>query len=159
MGASRMIPLNSYLTDDPLDLETRPQAAGSAMRADDGGAPPPKALPAVSGSIALTLPLVHEEMREVVETSARFQAAIVETNARFQAAVLDKMDAMVRQDRRPVVVNEIKVPAAEPRIEVLNRVVLPDHLTVDIGKVPVTRTRVLKRGDKGIEETETVTEE
>lgn len=35
IGASRMIPLNSYLTDDPLNPDARPQGGGSAMRATD----------------------------------------------------------------------------------------------------------------------------
>jgi hypothetical protein len=36
LGSARLVPLNSYLTVDPLDPATRPQAAGSA-KAPRGG--------------------------------------------------------------------------------------------------------------------------
>ena len=50
LGASRILPLNSYLTVDPLDLATRPQGGGGAAdpAADDAQAEPdvpPAALP------------------------------------------------------------------------------------------------------------------
>src|SRR5262245_11606618 len=35
LGKARMVPLNGYLTADPLDQTTRPQAGGSAQRATD----------------------------------------------------------------------------------------------------------------------------
>lgn len=35
LGGSRMVPLASYVTPDPLDPETRPQGAGAAMRSTD----------------------------------------------------------------------------------------------------------------------------
>ena len=42
LGSSRLVPLASYVTSDPLDMATRPQGGGAAMRAGDAPKEEPK---------------------------------------------------------------------------------------------------------------------
>jgi hypothetical protein len=170
LGGSRMIPLNSYITADPLDPATRPQGAGAAMRASDGegGAAgqdeKPKALP---GAVNIVLPggggpaqiETSHGQQKATEMALAYCAASLEAFGRCVDVLAELPSAIARQ--RPVIVNEVKVPelpaAPAPVVHVDNhvRAELPANLRVSIDSLPATVTTVEERGQTGIQRTRT----
>lgn len=148
VGGLRLVPLNSYLTADPGDQSTRPQAAGAALRAGDGAK-------------ALAITVDSRESLALGETVVRTLRAFMERldqQSVLMLAAFKETRALAARPQLPASIKiENKMPELPPNPTPIVQV--RNEIQAEL-KMPGSKTKVTKRSKTGaIEETETVPKE